>query len=103
MSKSTTVAVAGVALIGLNAWNGPQRPALTAALNGKAGSQPGAHKALLQMAGEALLVLVFTVAAGTSDAVGTGMVAAVVALWVLYGITYYTGRQTPKPAPASIN
>ena len=95
MSKAVTVAVAGGTLIGVNAWTSPQRKALADALNGKAGSTPASHKALVQIGGEALLVIVAAAAAGSSDAVGTGMVAAIVALWILWAIGHFSGNQ-PK-------
>jgi hypothetical protein len=92
-TKSNTVAFAGAGLIAVNAWTGPQRQQISDALNGKANSSSGAHSAWVQIGAEAAFVLVATVAAGSSDSVGTGMIAALIALWVIWGINRYGGQK----------
>lgn len=109
MSKATTVAVAGGALIAVNGWYSPQRQAVSDILNGKANAGPAGHRAILQIGGEALVVLVAVVAAGSSDNVGTGMIAAIVALWVLWSINHFAtagpmaapGARPVQPRPAA--
>lgn len=95
MSKATTVAVAGGALILVNVWTTSDRTALGDVLNGNAKAQAAAHSVLLKIGAEALAILVATIAAGSSDAVGNGMIAAVAALWVLWAINYYASRPVP--------
>lgn len=94
--KSQAVLGGGAALIVVNAWTGTQRKAISNVLNNTAGSAPTAHTALAGLGGEILLVFVLAFAAQTSDAMGSAMVAALVALWILWLIQ----RQSTK-APAA--
>lgn len=96
------VAVGGLGLAAVNFWTSNQRPLITGVLWGDAGADAAAgHKALLGLGGELLLIAILTLVAGQSDGMATGMLAAVAALWVLWGIHHYTGvTATPAPAPA---
>lgn len=98
--KQSVVALGGLALVGVNWWNSDQRGAISDAFAGH--SHPAkAHSALLQMGGELLLVLVVTIVAGMSDSLGTGMLALIAALWILWGIQHYAGVAPGKKKPAA--
>lgn len=96
--KQQAVAAGGLALIGVNVWTGGQKSSIAGLLDGTAGADNG-RSILVHLGSELILVLVATIAAGTSDAVATGMVAAIVALWVIWGIAYYARPHTSSTAP----
>lgn len=87
--KQSAVAIGGVGLVAVNYWTSKQRTAVVGTLWDKK-DPSAAHAALLGIGGELLLVGVLAVAAGQSDTLGNGMVAIVVALWILWAINYYT-------------
>jgi hypothetical protein len=99
MSKAQGVLFGGLALAGVNAWTSQQRTALGGVLNGQTSAEAPGHAALLQLGAELVLIVVAAVAADSSDGVGTGMAAAIAALWVLWAIKYYT-RKPSAPAVA---
>lgn len=92
----TPVWVGGLGLVAVNFWTSSQRDAIANLVfgdkQGAAAAQPG-HAALVGIGGELVLLLVLFVVAGMSDQLASAMLAIVAALWVLWGITYYTRNQ----------
>lgn len=86
--QQSLVAAGGVGLILANMWTGPQRAELGAIFGG-AGTNVDPHKALVQVAGEVLFVLVAVILAGLGDGWGTAMSVAIVGLFVLWAINHY--------------
>lgn len=84
----TVVGAGGVGLVALNFWLGGQRSQVSAGLFGS--GDPGvAHKALVTLGGEVLLVVVLTVLAGISDAWAAVMAVLIVGLGILWAINHY--------------
>lgn len=95
------VAVGGLGLVGVNYWTSKQRTAIAGTVwNGKAPQQ--ARSAFLAIGGELLLVFLLTMAAGQSDSLAYGMLAIVAALWVLWAMQHYGGKQSSAPAGAAV-
>lgn len=88
----TVVGLGGIALVGLNYWDGAQRTAISPVLSGK-GSVSDAHSEFKQIGAELVFVIVATVLAGLSPGWGMGMAAVIVALFILFGITRTTKKQ----------
>lgn len=93
------VAVGGLGLVGVNYWTSAQRTAIAGTVwNGKAPAQ--ARGALIAIGGEVLLVFVLTMVAGQSDSLAYGMLAIIVALWVLWAMAHYGKKSGTAAAPA---
>jgi hypothetical protein len=90
------VGVGGLALVGVNYWTSQQRPAISGVILGTSQDTAAGHKALLGIGGELLVVGLLTLVAGSSDSMALGMLAAIAALWVLWGIHYYGGQAGAK-------
>lgn len=93
MESRTPVIAAGLGLVAVNFWTSNQRPAIAGLVFGDtkgAQAQQAARNAALGIGGELVLLLVLSVVAGASDSLALGMLAVVGALWVLWGITYYS-------------
>lgn len=85
----TLVAAGAFGLVGVNFWTGDQRQRIGGVL--WTGANPAdAHRALLELGGELLLVAVLIILAGLSDTMAKGMAAIVAALWILWAIGYYS-------------
>lgn len=93
------VAVGGVGLIGVNFWKSQQRTSLDA-LIWQGQSTPAAKTALLQIGGEAVLLLIMFLLAGQSSTLGLAMVTVVVTLWILFFMKT-TGGTTAKKGPVT--
>lgn len=98
--KQSAVAVGGLGLVAVNYWTSAQRTAVVNTLWDKR-DPSAAHRALLGIGGELLLVGVLAFAAGQSDALGAGMIAIIVSLWVLWAMGYYGrgGKRTSAAPP----
>lgn len=84
----TLVGAGGVGLVAANFWFGGQRSTVSAGLFGS--GDPGvAHKALVTLGGEMLLVVVLVVLAGISDAWAAAMAVVIVGLAILWAINHY--------------
>jgi len=88
--KTAVVGIGGLGLIAANFWNGNQRQAIGGTV-WKGNNPQVAHKALLGLSGELLLVFLMYLGAGASDGLATAMVVVVITLWVLWAIAHYTG------------
>jgi hypothetical protein len=85
VNYSTVVGLGGVALVGLNFWDGDQRKAIAPVLSGK-GSTADAHAAFKELGAELVFVVVATVLAGLSNSWGVGMCAVIVGLLIIWSI-----------------
>src|SRR5271169_5170339 len=103
MDYSTVVGFGGVALVGLNYWDGQQRADIAPLFSG-ASSAPNAHVAFKEIGVELVFVIVATMLSGLSDSWGMGMCAVIVALFILWAINDTTapkGSTSSSPAPSS--
>lgn len=89
--RQSLVAIAGAGLVGVNYWTSSQRTTITATVWDKR-DPAAAHKALLGITGELLLVGLLVLFAGT-DAGASASLAILAALFVLWGIQYYGGAK----------
>lgn len=91
------VGLGGMGLIAVNFWTGTQRSEVVPIITG-GGSVASAHSAFKELGAELLFVVIATVLAGVDGGWGTGLVAVIVGLFILWGINYY-GK--PHPAKTS--
>lgn len=96
-AEQSMIAVGGVGLIGVNFWQSSQRTSLDK-LIWQGQSTPEAKTALLQIGGEALLLLIMFILAGQSSTLGLAMVTVVVTLWILFFMKT-KGGTTAKKGP----
>ena len=89
--KQQTVAIVGVGLVLLNFWTTDARQIVTAGVFSN-GDTARAHQELKVFAGELLFVALASIAAGFGDGWGTALVAAIVALAILWAMHRYTGK-----------
>lgn len=85
----TVVGLGGMALVGLNFWDGPQRAKIAPVITG-GGSASAAHSEFKQLGAELVFVVIATVLAGLNGNWGMGMAAVIIALFILYGINKTT-------------
>jgi hypothetical protein len=95
-AEQSMVAVGGIGLIGATFWKSSQRTSLDNLVwHGQ--SSPAAKKALLQVAGESVLVLILYLVAGQSDTLGLSMVVVVLTLWILFYMEQSKISSAPAP------
>lgn len=83
MSTASLVGFAGAGLFAANEWTGPDRGIFSGVLwHGEDPDQ--AHKALVRVAGELVLLGVLVVLAGQGGAWTTFALAVIASLWVLW-------------------
>lgn len=97
--EQTLAGLGGIALVGVNYWTGQQRAPISSLLSGT--SSTAAHSSLVELGGELLLVGVAVAIAGASPAAGKAVLAAVVALWILWAINHYSGSSAKAKAKTS--
>jgi hypothetical protein len=95
MADSTVLGL-GLGLIAVNAWTGNQKSDIASLLNGKPTST--AKRTAINVGGETALVLVMSFVAQSGPGASKAMLAAIVALWVLWGIQHYSGTAAPEGA-----
>jgi hypothetical protein len=88
------VGLGGLGLIAVNFWTGDQRTEIAPVLGGK-GTVADAHSAFKEIGAELLFVVIATMLAGLPGW-GAGMVAVIVALYILWGINHYSNPQPAK-------
>jgi hypothetical protein len=93
------VGLGGMGLIAVNFWTGEQRGQIVPAITGS-GNVANAHGAFKEVGAELLFVIIATVLAGLGGGWGTGMVAVIVALFILWGITHYGKASSTTTTPA---
>jgi hypothetical protein len=94
------VGFAGAALVFANFWLGGNRQTVAGGLFGT-GDTASAHKILLTLGGEMLLVVVMTIIAGASDALAPVMVVLILGLWLLWAMNRFGGKTTAPTTGAS--
>lgn len=100
--KQELVAVAGLALVGLDLWKGKARHDIGGILtaNPKAGAIGTAHRDLVGIAAELIFVGALVLIAGMNDQLGTAAIAIIVALFVLW-LMLHTSSSSSTNRPAS--
>jgi hypothetical protein len=83
------VGLAGIGLVAVNAWTGPDKAYLSSMLFTNTETtdptlEAKNHAALVKIGGELLFVVVATVVAGVSGTWSTTVLVALVALWALW-------------------
>jgi hypothetical protein len=96
-TKQTLVGFGGTALIAANFWRSSDRTSISSAIF-SGSSLSAAHQALLDVAFEAVFVVVATVLAGVNDSIGSAMVVLFVALWILWLMNTGAGSSTKSHA-----
>ncbi len=92
----TVAAAGGAGLLAVNYWTGPDRAVISKGLFDSSATDvdvAAAHKALIRYAAAALALTVGVLLAGESRAWGTGMVAVIVALFILWAMNHYGGNK----------
>lgn len=92
-TQQTIAAAAGVGLVGVNFWTGPQRAAVSkGALSSSASAkaEQSAHTSIVQLAGELIFVGVAVLLAGAGGKAASIVVAIFAALWLLWLIKHYS-------------
>jgi hypothetical protein len=97
---ASIVGLGGAGLVFANFWLGNDKGTVAGGLFGS-GDAASAHKVLLTLGGEMLFVIVATVLAGASDAIGTVMVVLIVGLWILWAMHHYGGLPTTSSKGAT--
>lgn len=89
-TQQSVVAAGGLGLVAANWWTKQRHVIFAGAFNSSASTaqQAAAHKALLTVGAQLLFVAVASFLAGTSSGLGNAMVAMIVALAILWLITY---------------
>lgn len=91
-SAQTATGALGAGLLAANVWTGPGRHTLSAGLfasDASAAQQQAAHNYLKQMGAVALAILAAVLIAGASRQAGRIMVAALLAIWLLWLINRF--------------
>lgn len=95
-AQQQLVGAAGIGLVVVNAWTGPQRQQLAGMFAPKAPDTADAHKAAKQIGAELIGVAVVTLLAGSSGPAGNAAAAIAVALWIVWLARHSTAVGTAR-------